>query len=84
MKLENCARALDAGRSVMLYSTAELDALMASDVLAGRAIHLLTLHDDPCSPARCVCDPWFVIAPLTALSLEEGARLTAEWRRTAS
>lgn len=84
MKARDCncshcrvAQALAAGDGVLLYSRAELDAVMGSGVLAGRAVLLDVLHDDECAMEPCSCSPWFSLRPLTALSLTECARRAA-------
>ena len=44
------------------------------------AAHVLLLHDDRCTPARCVCEPEVVIRPLTPEAIAEGEQLERAWK----
>lgn len=61
------ALALDAGRPVMLHTKADLDELLGSGALAGRAVYMDVLHDDGCPMEPCTCAPWYVLRSLTDL-----------------
>lgn len=43
--------------------------------------HAVVLHDDECTPSRCVCSPEVVIEEATEENLRRGAEGQAEWLR---
>jgi hypothetical protein len=70
---------------IRLRSPAELAQLRASGALQGLAVHVLVLHDEQCTPSRCICSPEYELREVTVETLLEGARLQAAWvRSTAS
>jgi hypothetical protein len=54
-------------------------AFMRSQASKGKAWHMLILHDDGCSPARCSCQPWYEVRPLTVDNYIEGQKAQAQW-----
>ena len=51
----------------------------------GRVLHITVLHDDACTPSRCMCRPAFEVREGTVENFLRGEREQAEWiRRVAS
>lgn len=48
------------------------------------AYHMVVLHDDACSPARCTCKPDFVVEDMTADNWIAGQKAEDEWRKATS
>lgn len=61
---------------------AALNAAIALGTFRGKAIHVLALHDDSCTPSRCMCEPEFVVEELTQENLISGARAQEAWIRS--
>ena len=86
--LEHALRTLAArsqqGGELAVLSTcnrAELYAAVASGAFAGKAMHMTVMHDDACTPARCVCSPEFIVQDLTVETCLAGQRAQASWER---
>ena len=47
--------------------------------LRGLAVHVLTLHDDTCTPSLCVCTPHFIFERLTPETYVAGQREQSAW-----
>jgi len=58
---------------------AELQAAITGGTFAGRAVHVTVLHDDACTPSRCVCEPEFVVEEATPAVLAAGVRAQRAW-----
>lgn len=73
-------RVIDSGGEIRLQSH-EFDAAMSALTDAGRFVHVTILHDDDCTPSRCVCRPDYVLAVATPERLVDGARAQRQWIR---
>lgn len=60
---------------------AEFVAAIASGAFQGKAVHLTVLHDDACTPSRCVCEPEYVLDDLTVDTYVAGQKAQAEWEK---
>ncbi len=47
----------------------------------GGALHVVVLHDDDCTPARCVCEPEYVLEELTTENYLKGQAAQEEWKK---
>lgn len=63
---------------------AELAAVLAAPEFQGRALHVLVLHDDACTPNICVCKPEYVVEELTTDTYLAGQKAQAAWRKGAT
>jgi len=66
---------------VRFKSLAEFMMAMAAGAFTGRAVHLVVVHDDGCTPERCRCSPEYVVEELTAENLRRGAREHEAWAK---
>lgn len=67
-------------KRLILKSQDELDRFVAGHG-AGKAWHVVILHDDACAPGCCTCRPWFAVEPLTEETYRDGQRAEGEWAR---
>ncbi len=49
--------------------------------LQGACLHLVTLHDDACTPGVCLCEPEYVLEDGTDDNITAGAKAEDAWRR---
>jgi hypothetical protein len=68
-------------KKIHFKTQAELVAALASSAFQGRALHMVILHDDACTPDRCSCEPEYVLEDLTVENYIAGQRAQAEWKR---
>jgi|HubBroStandDraft_6_1064221.scaffolds.fasta_scaffold2200735_1 hypothetical protein len=60
-----------------LFKTrAEFEAFVAA---GGSALHVLILHDNACTPSRCVCEPWYEVRDLTKDTRLDGLERQRKW-----
>jgi hypothetical protein len=45
----------------------------------GQAFDIVVLHNDGCTPSRCVCRPWYEVRDLTVENHLDGLRQEAAW-----
>lgn len=75
--------AFDAGQSIRCVDAATLAAVVNA-LGPGRAVHVVVLHDEGCTPTSCACEPEYVVEPLTVETLTAGAEAEAVWRQGAA
>lgn len=68
-------------KKIHFKSEAAMIAALTSDKFRGRAMHVVILHDDQCTPDRCVCEPEFILEDLTVENYMAGQRAQAKWKK---